>query len=86
MHDLSTEYLFAVNYLSRRELGLAPGRDELTARQEEVIVFVAGERQRQQREKTPETAADAEFQDEAEPDEMDVSDAELMAIHRKHRR
>ena len=75
-----------MNYLSRRELGLAPGRDELTARQEEVIVFVAGERQRQQREKVPETKEEQEFQDEAEPDEMDVSDAELMAIHAKRRK
>ena len=49
-------------------------------------MFVAGERQRQQREKVPETKEDAEFQDEAEPDEMDVSDAELLTIHHKRGR
>jgi hypothetical protein len=80
-----------VQFLSRRELGLAPGRDELTARQEQVVLFVATERQRQQQEHRarPELTSPErrQFHEEADPEEDDMSDAELMQLaHRRGRR
>jgi hypothetical protein len=84
LDDLHPGYLRATEYLSRRELGLAPGRDELSARDEQLILFVASERQRQQR---PDKVAggDRQFAAEAEPEEQEVSDADLLAISTRSR-
>ena len=86
LHDLHPGYLRATEYLSRRELGLAPPREELSARDEQIILHVAGERQRlmrQDRENQKVADGDKQFAAEAEPEEMEVSDADLLAIARR---
>ena len=86
LHELSTDYLFGVQFLSRRELGLAPGPDQLTARQEQVIMHVAIERQRQQAAARGRPVADPArraFDAECDPEEADMSDADLLAVSRR---
>lgn len=77
-----------MQFLSRRELGLAPGRDELTARQEQVVLYVATERQCQQHERRarPELTSPErrQFHAEADPEEDDMSDSDLIQL--AHRR
>lgn len=79
-----------MQFLSRRELGLAPTRDELTARQEQVVMFVAGERQRQQHERRerPELADPdrRQFHAEADPEEDEMSDQDLLQIAQRRGR
>lgn len=55
---------------------------------EQVILFVAGERQRQMRAERGHAAAggDPQFAEEAAPEEQDVSDAELLSIAARSRR
>ena len=89
LDDLSPEYLFATEYLARHEIGLAPSREELTAREEQVILYVAGERikaRREMQEQGPASEADKQFQEEAEPEEVEVSDAELLRLANRGRR
>ena len=87
LEDVDPRYLFAIDYLARYEIGLAPPREELTAYEEQVILFVASERHAQRREMkadapTPERQA---FEEEAEPEEVEMSDDELMAAARGRR-
>lgn len=92
MEDLDLWYLFAAQYLARYEIGLAPHRDELSAIEEDVILFVSSERARQAGEKRkgsgPETEDDHDWRDDAEPTEVEVSDNDLIkqAAVRQQRR
>ena len=72
-----------MEYLSRREVGLEKTRDELSWFQEQAILFVAGQRQKireEMREGGDLDDDDMAFRAEADPDEMDVSDGDLLSL------
>ena len=63
-------------------MGLAPPREELSYYQEQVILFVAGQRSNLRRDADDGADLDDEetaFRAEADPAEMEVSDAELLS-------
>ena len=82
MHSFGPLYLRAADYLARYELGLAPSRDALTAREEQAILFVAAERQSAYRRQP----TNPEFAARAAPEEQDVSDEELLGLVHRGRR
>ena len=71
----------ASDHLSRNEVGLPCS--ELTYKEEQAVIFVASERQRQQKDGS--TSDDDEFYEEAEPEEAELTDAELLQIARMKR-
>ena len=78
-------YLFAMDYLVRHELSLSLPREELTAYEEEVILFVSGGRHLARKEVDDygeQTDANLAFREEAEPGEMSVTDRKLREIAR----
>ncbi|MDP6739687.1 MAG: hypothetical protein QF404_06690 [Planctomycetota bacterium] len=73
-----------MEYLARREVGLEPSRDELSWYQEQLILFVAGERHKIREELRggvdPNDDEDVEFRMAASPEEMEVTDSDLLSI------
>jgi hypothetical protein len=88
LFDLDPRYLFVMEYLARKELDLHPSRSELTWHQEQCILFVAGQRHKIREEMREGNDLDDEsmqFRDEAAPDEMSMSDKDLLSVVRKRR-
>ena len=75
--------MFVMDYLARKELDLHPPRSELSHYQEQCILFVAGQRYkiRDEMKDTGDLDDEAlEFRMAADPEEMEVSDRDLLAI------
>jgi len=82
LEDLDPRYLFAAEWLARQDIGLAIPKDDLTAYEERVILYVHAERQHLRQQRSEEGADDSpegrQFREDAEPQELEVSDAELL--------
>ena len=77
-----------MDYLARKEVDLHPPRSELTFHEEQCIVFVAGHRHKIRDEMRDSGAQDyesREFRTDADPEEMEVSDSDLLNLAAKKR-